>query len=116
MKPGSVLTQEARRYLLLLKQMMFMSATCGKTCYSVLFCGPAEGQYKAPFVVYKAKTLHGKWTENTPDGCVFGVSPSGWMMDSIFEDWFIKHFVKFVKGQTKPILLIYDGHGSHLTY
>ena len=34
------------------------------------------------------------------------------MLDINFEKW----FVKFVKNYVKPVLLVYDGHNSHLTY
>ena len=38
------------------------------------------------------------------------------MADDVFENWFKKHFVAFVSGKKKPVILLFDGHGSHLTY
>lgn len=38
------------------------------------------------------------------------------MQDFVFESWFINSFISHVAATPKPILLIYDGHGSHLTY
>ncbi|XP_065654580.1 uncharacterized protein LOC136081210 [Hydra vulgaris] len=35
-------------------------------------------------------------------------------MHSLFR--FVEHFIPFVDQDQKPILLLYDGHGSHLTY
>lgn len=32
-----------------------------------------------------------------------------------FEKW-MDHFINHVKHLQKPVLLIYDGHGSHMTY
>ena len=40
------------------------------------------------------------------------VSESRWMTTTIFHDWFDK-FIKKVK--TKPILLVLDGHMTHLS-
>ena len=69
-----------------------------------------------PFVVYKGLHLYSSWTFGGPQGTTYGVTPSGWMHDFAFEGWFIRSFLPFVEAMPKPILLIYDGRGSHLTY
>ena len=51
-----------------------------------------------------------------PPGCTYAFTKSGWMEDIVFEKWFEVFFVKYTKNCTEPIALIYDGHGSHLTY
>ena len=38
------------------------------------------------------------------------------MTDDVFENWFKKHFFAFVSGKKKPVILLFVGHGSHLTY
>ncbi len=38
------------------------------------------------------------------------------MEDTNFEHWFSQGFVKATQLLEKPIMLIYDGHGSHITY
>lgn len=91
------------------------SATCGKTMFSVLFCVSADGKYMPPFTIYKSKHIYDAWTHGGPSGAMYGCTDSGWMTDSVFEQW-IKHFSKHVADLPKPILLIFDGHGSHLTY
>ena len=92
------------------------SPVCGKANYSVLFCVSATGEYLPPFTVYKSKHLYDGWTTGGPEGSAYGCSESGWMMDNIFESWFIKVFVKHVESHQKPVLVTYDGHNSHLTY
>ena len=92
------------------------AATCGKVTYSVLFCASASGVFMPPFTVYKGLHLYESWTNGGPPGAVYGVTKSGWMEDSVFEHWFMKVFLAQVKELTKPVLLIFDGHGSHLTY
>ena len=92
------------------------SATCGKAMYSVMFCVSATGNYLPPFVVYKGLHLYNTWTSGGPPGCVFATIPSGWMQDKVFESWFRDFFIQPTLSNQRPILLIYDGHRSHLTY
>lgn len=45
-------------------------------------------------------------------------SENGWTSDSLCEQWFEKSFIPQAKTRNtsgKPILLIFDGHGSHIT-
>ena len=89
---------------------------CGKTMYTVLFCGSASGVYTPPFVVYKSKHLYREWIIGGPAGCGYSCNESGYMMDFNFENWFIEVFCKFVESYDKPVIVVFDGHGSHLTY
>ena len=49
-------------------------------------------------------------------GAGYGCSPSGWMHDFNFEEWFRSMFVPAVAALVKPVVLIFDGHNSHMTY
>lgn len=69
-----------------------------------------------PLVVWKAVRMQSTWPVGGPPGCQYSVNESGYMMDANFEQWFVKGFVKATQLVEKPILLIYDGHGSHITY
>lgn len=45
-------------------------------------------------------------------------SPNGWTDDFLCMEWFKKSFIPQATAQNKsgkPILLVYDGHGSHET-
>jgi len=97
---------------------MCIVPTEGKTMYTVLFCGNAEGEYLPPYVIYKGKgqTFSASWIAGAPTGTVFNVTPSGWMEDIAFENWFEKSFLEHVKHKEKPIFLFFDGHNSHLTF
>ena len=64
---------------------------------------------------YCLSHLYEAWTKNGPTGGLYAFTASGWMQDSVFESW-MKYFVGHTKNIQKPILLIYDGHGSHMTY
>jgi len=47
-----------------------------------------------------------------------GMSENGWTDDFLCTQWFRESFIPQAKAcntSGKPILLIYDGHGSHMT-
>ncbi len=69
-----------------------------------------------PLVVWKAARMQSTWPVGGPPGCQYSVNESGYMQDSNFEQWFLRGFIKATQLVEKPILLIYDGHGSHITY
>ena len=100
------------------KNAYSLQPTGTKTCYTVLVCVNAIGQYLPPYVIYKSKNLYNTWCEGGVDGACYGFSESGWMLDINFEAWFVEAFVP----QTAAIcdtfhrVLIYDGHNSHITY
>lgn len=91
------------------------SPDAGKSMYSVLICTSATGNFLPPFTVYKSLHLYESWTKGGPRGALYGCTESGWMQDTVFETW-MGLFIKEVEHLEKPILLIFDGHGSHLTY
>ena len=89
-----------------------------KTSYTVLVCANAAGQYLPPFTVYQAENLYDTWLDGGMDHAHYGCSSSGWMLDTNFETWFIKVFIPQTArfcGDAHRVL-VYDGHGSHLTW
>ena len=46
-------------------------------------------------------------------GTVFMTSDNGWITQDIYLEWF-KFFIKSIP-LARPVLLIEDGHGSHIT-
>eukprot|EP00794_Sanderia_malayensis_P019805 gene19805-21745_t len=95
----------------------YLETPCaGKSMYTVFFCISAARRYLPPFVVYKSLNLYHSWTIGGPPGTLYGCTPSGWMQDVVFENWFLSPFVRHVAHSPKPVFLFFDGHGSHLTY
>lgn len=88
---------------------------CGKISYTVLFCVSALGEYIPPLVVYKGAKLQQTWVQGGPPDCYYSHSESGYMHRENFESWFTDTFCKATELLEKPVLLIYDGHNSHLT-
>ena len=87
----------------------------GKECYTVLECCNAMGDFIPPYILYKAQNLYTEWCVNGPTDAGFNITESGWMEEHAFYAW-ICHFVKNVEHVPRPILLLYDGHGSHVSY
>ena len=54
-------------------------------------------------------------TTGGPVGTRYSVSPAGWMTQKTFIDWFKSLFLPPLPAE-RPILLILDGHDSHVTY
>ncbi|XP_067930748.1 uncharacterized protein [Watersipora subatra] len=79
-------------------------------------CVNANGDKMPPFVIFKGKDLWDNWIPKSGDwpNKSYAASANGWMTSELFLNWFTKSFVPHVKGET-PCLLIFDGHGSHVT-
>ena len=99
-----------------IREDVLLIQTCGKAMYTVLVCGSASNEYLQPLVVYKGQHLYGTWCQNGPENTWYSCTPSGQMSNTIFENWFSENFVSCVAGLKKPVILLFDGHGSHLTY
>lgn len=51
--------------------------------------------------------------ENSVPNAYFGRSDSGWMNTELFFKWLKEHFIKRTAA-TRPIVLLIDGHSSHI--
>lgn len=107
-KPGKVIAELGQRNV-----YAVTSGERGKT-HTVLSCVSASGYTLPPMIVYPRKK---QIPENFKDGAMpntlFAISPSGWMNSDLFVEWF-----KFLMNNippSRPILLILDGHGSHIS-
>ena len=92
----------------------------GKTMFTTMFCCNAAGDLLPPYVVYKGTPdiIQSTWVKGGPTDTAYSVSRSGWMEDYVLESWFKMRFVKWLdlKEIQRPVMLIFDGHGSHITY
>ena len=76
----------------------------------------ANGTAFPPYIIYKSTRLYTQWClKNAIKGAVFNGTKSGWTGDSCFYDYLEKLFIPNTKNVEKPILLIFDGHYSHLS-
>jgi hypothetical protein len=78
-----------------------------------------DGFALPPFIIFKGKTLTGKWLAetNVPPDWIFSFNSQGWTSDAHMKKWLIQTFEPITRdradGRTR--LLIFDGHGSHTT-
>ncbi|KAG5872229.1 hypothetical protein JTB14_002991 [Gonioctena quinquepunctata] len=56
---------------------------------SVMFCGNADGDSVAPYIIYKAEHLWTTWLEGGPEGAHYNRTKQGWIDGATFEDWLI---------------------------
>ncbi|KAK3931060.1 Pogo transposable element with KRAB domain [Frankliniella fusca] len=86
-----------------------------KTSTSVMFSVTGDGQMLPPYVVYKATHLYDTWTEGGPEKTCYNRTASGWFDMEVFEDWFFKIAVPYLKSKTGPKAVIGDNLASHLS-
>ena len=68
-------------------------------------------------MIFKGKNYIEGWFDGLPHDWRIEVSPNSWTTDDIGLRWLEKHFIPATVRRTrgKYLLLILDGHGSHLT-
>ena len=64
-------------------------------------------------VIYKGTRLNEDLMNGAPEDTIFAASPKGHMDSDLFYTWFVK-FVANIPPR-RPVLLILDGHASHLS-
>ena len=84
----------------------------GKT-QTLMVCGSASCHSVPPLMIYPRVRMPESLKQGAPAGTMFETSPKGWMNQNIFVKW-LDHFIAYVPRE-RPLLLIYDGHGSHLS-
>lgn len=73
-------------------------------------------RFLPPYIIYKGKKLYDIWCpKNGYKGTRYNTSPSGWIEEPIFFDWFQNHFIPHVKEIERPVFLLFDGHRSHIS-
>jgi len=77
-------------------------------------CVSASGHVIPPFIIFEKSFPSGPYSRTGPDGAVYAVSPNGYMDTELFFLWVKKQFIPETAHVPKPILLILDGHGSHV--
>ena len=76
----------------------------------------ASGKLLPPYVVYSGQRLQYNCTHGGPLGSRYSVSLNGWMTAPTFVDWLKSLFLPSLPPEHTPLLLILDGHKSHISY
>lgn len=92
--------------------------TCGtgKENITVLTTVSATGKKNSPLIVFKGKHMWDQWIANTDDydfEISYAASSRGWMEPTIFYNYMEKVFIPAL-GHERPVLLVYDGHSTHV--
>ena len=98
-----------------IKSPQMLIGGSGRENITIHCCVSASGQYIPPYVIYTGQKLMFDHTQGGPLGTRYGVSPSGWMTNKTFLDWFSSQFIPSLPRE-RPVLLILDGHKSHVSY
>ena len=86
-----------------------------KSCFTVMFCGNASGEFLPPYIIFKGKQKWTDWIYNAPPGSRLNASDSGWMEQGIFDDWFQHHFLPFALKKEGRRVIIGDNLTSHIS-
>jgi len=107
-KRGKVVAEMGRH-----KVYAATSAEKGKT-HTVLTCASASGHILPPMMVFPRKQIPpAKIREGAVAQTLFANSVNGWISSDLFFQWF-EFFLANIP-PTRPMLLIMDGHGSHIS-
>ena len=87
---------------------------------SAIECIAADGSILPPYFIFKGTFHMERWyNSEIPSNYRIALSPKGYTTDAIGFDW-IHHFDRYTRPRlqqkNEPRLLLFDGHGSHLTY
>jgi hypothetical protein len=90
-----------------------------ETC-TLIECIAANGEAIAPYIIFKGSVHLERWyrLDSLPGDDRIAVSPKGYTNDQLGLDW-LNHFIQCTRDRTKrgeKRLLLFDGHGSHLTF
>ena len=92
------------------------AVTSGKgSTITIIGYGNAAGNSIPPYFIFPGMKMQNKWMEGCSPGAVGTVSESGWSNGQIFMDFLKYHFLKFVPGRNEKVLLLVDGHKSHVS-
>ena len=107
--PKTILTKKGQ------KTPQALLARSGRENITVQTCISGSGTLLPPYVVYKGERLMSNTTFGGPLASRYAVSHNGWMTEESFVDWLKALFIPSLP-PTRPVLLILDGHKSHITY
>ena len=107
--PKTILTKRGQ------KSPQALLAGSGRENITVQMCISSTGKLLPSYVVYKGERLMSDTTYGGPLGTRFTISHNGWMTEETFLDWMCSQFIPCIPDEC-PILLILDGHSSHISF
>ena len=86
---------------------------------TIIASGNALGNSVPPYFVFPGQRWNEEFLEGACPGLAGEMSKSGWSNSQVFLNYLTNHFAKYVKlpeGKTsEQVLVLYDGHRSHIS-
>ncbi|XP_045458531.1 uncharacterized protein LOC123668883 [Melitaea cinxia] len=86
-----------------------------KSCFTVMFCGNAAGEFVPLYVIYKAQQKWSDWILDAPRGTRMAVTPTGWIDANTFDDWCESTLLPVLKKKEGKKVVLGDNLSSHIT-
>ena len=99
-----------------MKLPQFLIGGSGRENITVQVCCSASGWLLPLYTVFTRHRLQYNSTCGGPLGARYSVSANGWMTGPIFLDWMRSLFLPSLPQDHPPVLLVLDGHTSHISY
>jgi len=97
--------------------VVYLSIPNNRESISSVECISASGEMIPPMIIMSGKVMLEKHFDNDLNSStLLGISESGYSNDELGLKW-LHHFHRFTEGKKKGVwrMLIFDGHGSHLS-
>ena len=88
----------------------------GRENVTVQTCISGNGRLLPPYVLYSGKRLMSNHTNDGPAGTKYAVAQNGFMTTEAFINWFRNLFIPELPCQRSSVLLILNGHTSHVSF
>ena len=86
----------------------------GKTV-TIIGAGSASGAAVPAYFVFPGKRMNFDLLKGATPGASGTVSDNGWSNLAVFHRYLTEHFIQFVPGRGSSLLLLLDGHKSHVS-
>ena len=106
-KPGKVVAELGKKCV-----WEITSAEKGKT-HTVVVCTSASGFVLPSMIIYPRKRIAESLKEGGVPDTLYACSATGWINEELYSRWF-DFFLERIP-PTRPVLLIADGHPSHIS-
>ena len=106
-KPGKVVAELGQQNV-----YAVTAAEHGKT-HTILSCVSASGYALPPMVYSRKKAVPDHLREGAIPNTLFRCSETGWINKDLYLEWF-QFFLQNIPA-TRPVLLLQDGHSSHIS-
>ena len=81
--------------------------------HTIVACGSASGHVIPPMIIFPHVCVPSYFAAGCPLGSSLASQKKGWVTSELYLKWF-KFFIQQIP-PARPILLIQDGHSSHIT-